>query len=97
MHKHTIPRAKRHIKGIEICHHNHQQKLHNQPEKAHLISNAVLDYREFAGFADEAVEELGHDDAVEEGALGVFGGLGRVAHWPVGVRRDLVDFAVRVV
>lgn len=52
---------------------------------------------EFAGFTDKQVEELGDDGAVEEGTLGVFGGLGGVAHWAVGVWGDLVDLAGGVV
>lgn len=67
VHEYTVSRAESHVEGVEEGNNECQQCFNGYAEEAHFVVDAVAEKGEFAGFANEEVEVLLDDSAVEEG------------------------------
>lgn len=96
MHEDVIPRSEDNINRIHIRQDESNHDLSGNAKIHVEVMHSLRKDRLSSGLADDVIEKLADEVAVEVTRLRVFYGLGGEANWSVGVGRDLLDIAGRV-
>lgn len=96
MHEDVVSEPEGDTQGEEVGEGDDEEELGGEGEVEEGVGGTLTYDWLFAGFADEAVDDLTYNYTDEIGSLGVFSGFGSVADGFVSVRWDLFDFALAV-
>lgn len=96
MHEDVVSEPEGDTHGEEVGEGDDEEELGGEGKMEESVGGTLTYDWLFAGFADEAVDDLTDDDTDEIGSLGVFTSFGSVADGFMSVRWDLFDFALAV-